>query len=277
MELFNNFMLFLPLYLLGGAVTGLVAGLFGLGGGVVLVPLLYFLFTLQGMPEAHVPVMAAATSLSTIIATAAVAGHRYHYYGSVDWEVSRSLLPGFAMGALAGSFVATVIPAFYLKLLFALYLWWAAWRVAYRWQPHLGHRPPHLHEILPLAGFGIGMISAMLGVGGGTMTVPLLIKFGFPMPIPLAVSVICTFPAALIGTLGYIFWGWNEEGLPWGSLGYVYLPAALAVMAVTPFTAPLGVRLAHLLPGELMKRLFAGLLFFLGGRIFWTAVDRFLL
>ncbi len=273
-ESLNSFMWFLPLYLLGGAVTGLVAGLFGLGGGVVLVPLLLYLFSLQGLPEDHIPVMAAATALSTILITAAAAGHRYHRYGTVDWEVSRWLLPGFAMGALAGSFIATVIPAAYLKIFFAFYLWWAAWRVAYKWQPHLGHRPPHLHEILPLSGFAIGLVSAMLGVGGGTMTVPLLLKLGFPMPIPLAVSVICTLPAALTGTLGYIFWGLGRDDLPPEALGYVYLPASFAVMLVSPFTAPLGVHLAHTIPSDLLKRLFAGLLLFLGTRIFLTATSQ---
>lgn len=272
MTVFDSFMWFMPLYILGGAITGLIAGLFGLGGGVVLVPLLLYLFSLQGLPEQHIPVMAAATALSTVLVTSAVAGHRYHRYGTVDWEVSRHLLPGFAMGALAGSFTATLVPAAFLKLLFAGYLWWAAWRIAFKWQPHASGRSTHLHEILPLSGFAIGLTSAMLGVGGGTMTVPLLLKLGFPMPVPLAVSIICAFPTALTGTLGYIFWGLGQEGLPWGSFGYVYLPAALAVILVSPFTAPLGVHLAHILPAELLKRWFAVLLFFLGNRIFYSTI-----
>ncbi len=255
----DQLVLLLPLYLLCGAVAGLLAGLFGLGGGVILVPALMWLFAWQGFAPEILVVTAVATSLATIVVTGLSSALAHHRLGSLDWPVTRNLLPGIVAGAVAGAWLADRLPGIWLKTAFAVYLLVVALQMAWRWQPRPGARPP---RPLWLTGAGgvIGLLAAMLGIGGGTLTVPLLVRWALSMRSAVAVSSAAGLPLAAAGTASYGVLGWDAPGLPAGSLGYVYLPAFLGIVATSTLLAPVGAGLAHRLPARTLKRLFAAVL-----------------
>ncbi len=264
----NELVILLPLYVICGAVAGLLAGLFGLGGGVILVPALLFLFAWQGFPSQTIAVTAVATSLATIVVTGLSSALAHRRLGSLKWEAVQHLLPGIVLGAVAGAWLAEQLPAEWLASVFALYLLGVAVQMGWRWQPNPGARFPN-PSLLTTAGGGIGMLAAMLGIGGGTLTVPLLVRWAFPMRTAVAVSSACGLPIALAGTVSYGVLGWNTPGLPPGSIGYVYLPAFLGIVASSTLVAPFGASLAHRIPAQVLKRLFAVILIGIAIRILY--------
>lgn len=249
-------MILFPLFLIIGALAGLVAGLFGLGGGVVLVPLLLVLFSWLGFPADLIPVMAVASSLATIVVTALAAVYAHQRLGSIDWQAVRRLLPSIVVGSIAGAWLAEHIPSEWLKTFFAVFLIVVAFQILLQWRPQQGISHP-TPGVLLISGGLIGLFSSLLGIGGGTLTVPLLVRFSFPMRVAVAVSSACAIPIAVAGTLSYGVLGLGHETLPAGSLGYVYLPAFVGITATSIFTAPLGAKLVHQLPSQTVRRGFA--------------------
>jgi len=266
----DGLVLFLPLYVLCGAVAGILAGLFGLGGGIVLVPALLFLFAWQGFPPQTIAVTAVATSLATIVVTGLSSTLAHHRLGSLHWETAKRMLPGIVVGAVAGAWVADQLPQKWLVSVFALYLLAVATQMGWRWQPRPGAQSPK-PSLVAGAGGGIGLLAAMLGIGGGTLTVPLLVRWAYPMRTAVAVSSACGLPIALSGTVSYGVLGWDTPGLPPGSLGYVYLPAFLGIVASSTLVAPVGARLAHRVPAGVLKRLFAVILIGIALRILYAS------
>ena len=259
----------LPLYVLCGAVAGILAGLFGLGGGIVLVPALLFLFSWQGFPPQTIAVTAVATSLATIVVTGLSSTVAHHRLGSLHWETVKRMLPGIIVGAVAGAWLADRLPQKWLVSVFALYLFAVAIHMGWRWQPRPGAQSPR-PSLVTGAGGGIGLLAAMLGIGGGTLTVPLLVRWAYPMRTAVAVSSACGLPIALSGSVSYGVLGWDTPGLPPGSLGYVYLPAFLGIVASSTLVAPVGARLAHRVPARVLKRLFAVILIGIAIRILYA-------
>ncbi|WP_022948107.1 sulfite exporter TauE/SafE family protein [Methylohalobius crimeensis] len=256
------------LYAAAGGLAGLTAGLFGLGGGVVLVPALLYLFAWQGFPPPYIPVAAVATSLATIMVTAIVSIGAHHRLGSLDWRAASRLFPGIVIGSLFGAWLADQLPGDWLKTVFAVYLLGVAMQMLWRWRPAPAVTQPQ-PWLLTGVGGAIGTLSAMLGIGGGTLTVPFLVKCAYPMRVAVAVSSACGFPIALAGTIAYGILGWEVADLPSGSAGYVYLPAFFGIIAASMLTAPLGARLAHRLPAETLRQLFAGVLILIGGKVLY--------
>ncbi len=245
----------LPLYAAAGALAGLVGGLFGLGGGVILVPALLFLYALQGFPPQLVPIASVATSLATIPVTAAASAWAHWRLGSLDLGLTLRLLPGLILGAVFGAWLAEYLPAHQLKALFSGYLLVVAVQM-FGFTPQAGKTFPGSRVWFGVGG-GIGALSAMLGIGGGTLTVPFLVWGGVPIRVAVAVSSACGLPIALAGSLSYALLGLNAADLPPGSLGYVYLPAFFSIVATSLVTSPLGAKLAHRLPTKVLRRLFA--------------------
>lgn len=245
----------LPLYAAAGALAGLGGGLFGLGGGVVLVPALWFLYAWQGFPPQFVPIAAVATSLATIPLTAAASAWAHWRLGSLDWRLTLRLLPGLVLGAVCGAWLANYLPAHQLRALFAGYLLVVAVQMS-GLGPKAGKIRLGSRGWFGVGG-GIGALSAMLGIGGGTLTVPFLVWGGVPIRVAVAVSSACGLPIALAGTLSYALLGLSAPDLPPGSLGYVYLPAFFGIVATSVLTSPLGAKLAHRLPAKALKRLIA--------------------
>ncbi|MGR8933723.1 MAG: sulfite exporter TauE/SafE family protein [Gammaproteobacteria bacterium] len=254
--------------LLFGALAGFLAGLLGIGGGLVLVPLLVALFDLQGFSATYSMIMAVATSLATIIITSMASIWAHQRLGAVLWNLVRRLVPGVFAGGMLGAVIADYLPAAALRSIFAVFMFYVGLKMALPFNPD-SHR--FKAETVPLTAVGtiIGTLSAILGIGGGTLTVPLLIKLNYPMRNAVAVSSACGMPIALAGTISYAMLGWHKTGLPAGSLGYLYLPAFFGIIASSIIFAPIGAKLANELPTRQLKRYFALLLLIVAIKLLW--------
>ena len=249
----------LLIYLLAGAVAGLIGGLFGLGGGVVMVPVLLLVFAAQGLPEAVIMHMAVGSSLAVIVLTSLSSVRAHHHLGGVLWPVFLRLVGGIAAGAFLGAWVADSLSSAALQNVFAVFILAVAVRMAFSLNPPASGRLPG-PVAMTGAGGVIGGLSALVGIGGGTLTVPFLTWAGVAMRQAVGTSAACGLPIALAGAAGFMITGWGRPELPTLATGYVYWPAVGGLALASVFFAPLGARLAHRLPGDLLRRLFAALL-----------------
>lgn len=254
-------------YLLAGAVAGLIAGLFGLGGGVVMVPVLLVVFAAQGLPEAVTMHMAVGSSLAVIVVTSLSSLRAHHRLGGVAWPVVARMAGGIAAGALAGAWLADTLSANALQNVFAVFLVAVAVKMGLGLNPTPGSRPFPGTPVLAGAGAVIGALSALVGIGGGTLTVPFLTWGGMAMRRAVGTSAACGLPIAVAGAAGFMLTGQGHPDLPDLATGYIYWPAVGGLAAASVLVAPLGARLAHRLPGALLQRLFAALLLVVAGRL----------
>lgn len=250
-----EFFLLMPVI---GIVSGLLAGLFGLGGGIVVVPALLWLFMEQHFPANQIMVMAIATSLATIALTSVASLLSHHKLGTILWDKVYPLVPGILLGSAAGAKLADWAATDVLRWLFIAYLIYAGLRMAL--PASIKNKKPSAWLDL-LAGNGIGLVSSLLGIGGGTLTVPYLVGRQIPMRNAVAISSVCGLPIALSGSLVYAMLGRDNVALPEWSLGYIYLPAFFGITACSILTAPLGAKLAQVLPAKTLKRYFSVVLF----------------
>jgi len=251
-----------------GMVSGLLAGLFGIGGGLVIVPVLVILFTAQGFPAELVMLMAVATSLAVIILTAIASVLAHHRLGSVVWAKVFRLSPGIMVGAAVGAVVAKHISADTLRYILVIFLLYVAIQMALQVKP----KPDHVKQSRALdflVANIIGLLSSIVGIGGGTLTVPYLVSGQMLMRNAVAVASACGLPIAVAGTVSYALLGWNVLHLPEWSLGYVYLPVFLGTGLSSIATAPIGAKLAHKLPAAKLKRYFSLLLFVMAAKLMW--------
>jgi uncharacterized membrane protein YfcA len=249
----------LELFLLSmllGTVAGLLAGLFGLGGGVVIVPALFWLFSAQQFPDEYLMIMAVATSLATIIPTSISSVMAHYKLGTIIWDRVFRLTPGVLFGAGVGAVFAGMIVNEILKWFFISYLIYVGIRMATH-VSSMGKEKQTVYWLDYLVGNGIGFLSSILGIGGGTLTVPYLVGRQVPMKNAVAVSSACGLPIALSGTIVYAWLGWDNTFLPEWSLGYIYLPALGGIVICSIFTAPIGAKLAYKLPAKKLKRYFS--------------------
>jgi uncharacterized membrane protein YfcA len=247
------------LLLLLGAGTGFLAGLLGIGGGMVMVPFVTMLLEHRGFPPDLVIKVAIATSLTTILFTSLSSVRAHHRRGAVLWRVAVVLAPGIVVGSFAGAQIAGAVRGALLAGFFGLFISWAATRMLMpKKRPVDGAAAQGLPGRAGMFGVGalIGVFSALLGAGGAFLTVPFLTGRGVRPQNAIGTSAACGFPIALAGTLGYIVAGLHVE-LPAGTVGFVYLPALVTIAAASVTTAPLGARAAHALPTETMKKVFA--------------------
>jgi uncharacterized membrane protein YfcA len=263
----------LILELLGlGCITGFLAGLLGVGGGAMLVPFMTMLMSFKGMPEQHVVKMAIATSLATICFTSVSSVRAHHQRGAVRWPLVRLLAPGIMLGALVGAQIAKMLPSKVLALLFAVFIGFSATQM-------FGDRKPRPTRQLPqgvglfAAGGLIGGLSSLVGAGGAFISVPFMVACNLPIINAVATSAALGFPIALAGTVGYIVAGWPLQGMPSGTLGFLYLPALLTLAAASVVAAPLGARAAHRLNVQQLRRVFACLLFGLAAYMLYKGLS----
>ncbi len=256
----------LILYLALGAFAGVLAGLLGIGGGLVIVPMLNFAFQWQGLPEEHHMHLALGTSLATIIFTAISSYRAHDKRGAVRWDIFRSITPGIIVGTLLGSWIASSLSTGFLKIMFVCFLYYVATQML------MGIKPKPTREIpgtLGIFGAGgiIGCVSSLVGIGGGTLTVPFMTWCNVQMPVAIGTASAIGLPIAAAGTLGYVITGWSAPDLPDWSIGYVYVPALLGIVCASVLTAPWGARLAHSMPVPKLKRIFAILLYIVATRM----------
>lgn len=251
-----------------GAFAGVLAGLLGVGGGLVIVPVLAVLFINAGISSTVIMHLAVGTSLATIIFTSLSSVWAHHRHGAVRWEVFVALAPGIILGALLGALMADWLASDNLQLVFGLFELMVAMQMGMNLRASPQRALPGRMG-MGMAGGVIGTISALVGVGGGTMTVPFLQWCNLPMRQAVATSAACGLPIAVAGAIGFVVTGWGEVTLPVGSSGYLYWPAFLGIVSASVLFAPLGARLAHRLPATALKRFFALFLLLLALRMLW--------
>ncbi|MGV6857617.1 MAG: sulfite exporter TauE/SafE family protein [bacterium] len=256
-------------YLLLGSVAGTAAGLLGIGGGLLIVPVLAWLFSAQGMEAGVVMHLAIGTSLASIVFTSLSSIRAHHRHRAVHWEVVTHLAPGIVIGALLGAAIADWLPGKPLQRIFGVFELLVALQM-------LANARPSPHRQLPgsagmgLAGGVIGAVSSLVGIGGGTLTVPFLYACNVSLREAIATSAACGLPIALAGSLGFVLSGLDNPATPSGALGYVYLPALLGVVLTSVAFAPLGAGLTHRLPVGHIKKVFALLLLALAWKLLIT-------
>lgn len=247
-----------------GAVVGFAAGLLGIGGGMMLVPFLTMMFDAKGFAHEYVVHMAIATALATIVFTSLSSVRAHHARGAVQWRVVGLLVPGILVGSWVGPWIGAQMNASALALAFALFVGFSATQML------LGRKPAAARELpgsagMFAAGGVIGVLSGLFGAGGGFISVPFLTWCNVKIQHAVATSAALGFPIALAGTLSNIYYGMHAGRLPSGALGFVYLPALLVIVLASVATAPLGARTAHSLPVQSLKKVFALVLYLLGG------------
>lgn len=253
-------MTILVFYLLAGLAAGFLSGLLGIGGGLVLVPILVMLFSVQGFADTTIMPLALGTSLATIVFTSVSSMRAHHAKGAVDWRTLKLIAPGIVGGALLSTTLAAHLSPLALKVLFAVYAGLAATQLMCDIQPPAARRLPGPVG-LTTAGSLMGGISALAGVGGATTVIPFLIWCNVPARVAIGTASAVGLPVAVSGTLGYVGYGLATAELPSWSLGYVYLPALAAIVAGTVFAAPFGARASHRLPVAVLRKALAATLY----------------
>lgn len=242
-----------------GALAGLLAGLLGVGGGLVIVPVLAAWLPSKGVPPEQALHAAVATSLASIVFTGAASAYSHYRRGGVDLRSLAWLLPGLLLGSGGGALVIAGVPRVALSLIVAAFCFFAAWQMT---RP-IGHAgQADRHWLLP-SGLGIGVLSTAVGIGGGSLTVPLLHRLGAPLTRAIGTSSAAGIPIALAGTVGYAM-ATTPAGLSAWAVGLVDLKIAAAIGSISILMAPLGASLAHRWPVARLKRFFAGWLMLVG-------------
>lgn len=255
-------------YLVLGALAGVLAGLFGIGGGLVIVPVLVWSLGAQGVTPDVIMHLAVGTSLASILFTSINSVRTHHLKGSVVWPVVMRMGAGILVGSSLGAITAAAIPGEHLQTIIGVFAVLMAAQMATGWQPgglpaeapQVVSNPRRETLVLGTGGAVIGWASAIFGIGGGSLVVPWLSWRGMPVRQAVGIAAACGLPIAVSGTLTFMWAGQQVEGLPEYSLGYVYLPALLGIVLTSVWFARLGALLAHRLPAAVLKRSFALLL-----------------
>ncbi len=256
-------------YLALGAFVGFFAGLLGVGGGGIMVPMLTTMFALQGFPPEQMVHLALGTSMAAIVMTSVSSLRAHHAHGAERWDIVRSIAPGVLFGTFAGTFLASSVPTRPLAIFFACFMAYVSVQMILNVKPKPTRELPGTAGLAGV-GTGIGVISALVAIGGGSLSVPFMTWCNVAMKNAIGTSAAIGLPIALAGAAGYLINGWNTAGLPEWSVGYVYLPALVLISLVSTFTAPIGARLAHRLPVAALKKIFAGVLILLSAKMLHT-------
>ena len=251
------------IYLALGAFAGVLAGLLGIGGGLVIVPMLTFTFAALGIPHEHILHLALGTSLASIIFTSISSLLAHHKRGAVMWPTVVSITPGILIGTFFGTWVAAQLSTNFLKIFFGIFLIYVATQMLLGIKPKASRALPGTAGMFA-SGSIIGIFSSLVGIGGGTLSVPFLVFHNSAMHQAIGTAAAIGLPIALAGAAGNILNGWSASDLPAGCIGYVYLTALFGIVAASVFTAPLGAKLAHSLPVAKLKKIFAVLLYAVG-------------
>jgi uncharacterized membrane protein YfcA len=259
------------IYLLIGALAGTLAGLLGIGGGLVIVPILLISFQLQGFAPEVLTHSAIGTSLAIILITAISSASGHQRRGAVRWDIVRWIVPGLMLGSLLGAKLADAINGRLLQGLFGGYALIIAIRMALDLKPKANRQLPAKPVQLVVGGV-VGSISALFGIGGSSMTIPYLVRCNVDIKQAIGTSASCNFPLALVGALSYWYLGVNAPNLPAWSSGYIYWPAFLGITLTSFIFARLGARLTHRLNAKLLKRIFAALLVLVSAKLIYAVL-----
>ncbi|MDB5507245.1 MAG: rane protein [Devosia sp.] len=249
--------LYVTALLATGVVAGFIAGLLGVGGGIVIVPVLYYVFTALGVPEDVKMHIAVGTSLSTIIFTSAMSVRAHNSRGAVDWALLRRWTPGIVVGVIIGTQLAAFISGEMLTAIFGFVaLIVAIYMIVSRPEWRLANQLPGTWAQRAMAAV-IGLISSLMGIGGGTLSVPAMTLVGYPIHKAVGTASAIGFAIGVPGTIGMIIGGWGKPDLPPLSLGFVSLIGLILILPTSMLLAPVGARAAHALPVRALKFAFA--------------------
>ncbi|MDD3761816.1 MAG: sulfite exporter TauE/SafE family protein [Nevskiales bacterium] len=259
------------IFLITGAVAGILAGLFGVGGGLIMVPALAFVLPGLDVPKSVYMQVAIGTSLAVIAVTSISSTLAHHRRSGVEWRVFARFAPGLAVGAVLGAFVADMLSGPTLKRIVGIGACLVSVQMAIKSFAHAGTEPahgtrPHAGELAGVGGV-IGLLSAVVGIGGGSLTVPYLSWRGLPVQRAVGTAAACGVPIAWAGAAGFVVSGLDASGIPAPHLGYISLAAFLGIAVASVSCAPLGAHLAHRLSPRVLKQLFALLLAGVGLRM----------
>lgn len=254
-----------------GAAVGFAAGLLGIGGGMLLVPFMTMIFIAKGFPQAHIVHMAIATSLATIMFTSISSVRAHHKRGAVVWRIVKLLAPGILIGSWIGPWIGTQLNSSVLAGFFALFVAFSATQMLLKKKPAAARDLPAAPGMFA-AGGGIGVLSGLVGAGGGFISVPFMTWCNVKIHNAVATSAALGFPIAFAGTLSNVYYGMGQPDLPAGSIGYIYAPALLVISLASVTTAPLGAKTAHKLPVGSLKKVFACMLYALGAYMLYRAL-----
>jgi uncharacterized membrane protein YfcA len=246
----------LTIYLIIGAFAGIMSGLFGVGGGVVVIPALSNVFThYTTIPQSYTMQMAVGTSLAIMIFTATSALYAHHKRKVVRWDMFSYMLPGLIGGSVMGAIIAHFLPSSYLKIIFGVFLIFVSFKLITD-KPSNENKAGLSLTIIRLSSLSIGVFSSVLGVGGGTLLVPFLLRCQLDMREATGTSVACGLAVGIAATISFMFIGLSSSKYVEWSTGYIYWPAFLGVVIASTLLAPIGAILAHTLPKEFLKRVF---------------------
>jgi uncharacterized membrane protein YfcA len=257
------------LLVLGGAV-GFLAGLLGIGGGMTIVPLLTIVFTRQGFPAEHIVHMAVATATATILFTSVASMREHQRHRAILWPVVAALAPGIVVGSLIGPQVVGGMSTVALSAFYGVFVAAAATNTLLDRKPKPTRELPGKGGLFAVGG-GIGLVSSMVGAGGAFLSVPFMTACNIGIRNCVATSAALGLPIAVAGTIGFVVAGLGQAGLPPHTVGYVHVPALLAIVAASVISAPMGARAAHRWPVKKLKRAFALLLYLLASYMLWRA------
>ena len=255
-----------------GIGTGFLAGLLGIGGGMLMVPFITIIMSSRGIAPDLAVKMAIATSMATIIFTSISSVRAHHKRGAVRWDIVRRLAPGIVVGSLIGSLgVFALLKGSYLAIFFGLFVSFSATQMFLDKKPKPSRQMPGTTGQFVAGGF-IGFLSGLVGAGGGFISVPFMTWCNVAIHSAVATSAALGFPIALANVIGYIVSGNGVQGLPPNSFGYIWLPALAVIASCSFFTAPFGAKAAHRLPVGKLKRIFASILYVLAAYMLYKGI-----
>lgn len=260
----------LGLFAVLGIAAGTLAGLLGIGGGMVIVPGLFYLFNLLQLPQDSLMHMAAGSSMCIMICTAASSTWAHHRQDHIQWSIFRTIIAGIAIGVISGNLLANRMPTQLLELIFGIFLLVVSTKIFIEKKSEADDQAVGSPGTIATTAVGmvIGFKSGVLGIGGGALSVPFLLYCGLPMKKASGTSASFTLPIAIVGTLSFLLLSGNQTSLPWAT-GYVYWPAVLLVAPFTILGAPLGAKFAGIVAPEKLRTIFAGLLLLISMRMLW--------
>lgn len=242
--------------LLVGCVIGVLAGLFGIGGGLIIVPILVYLLPMVGVPDHLLMAVALGSSFATIIITGGASAYNHYKFGNIDWSSLRLFAPATMMATYIASFFVSYLPKDLSSRIFAVMVVYLAIKMILSVKAKAGNKP-FTDKVALVGGALIGVASSFAGIGGGSFIVPFLNARGYEMKQAIGSSSFCGMLLAFSGCLSYMVSGWDNTEMPDWSLGYVYLPAVLGITLTSAFTTKFGVILASRLPVVRLKKAFA--------------------
>ena len=258
----------LLLFLLLGSFTGLLAGMFGIGGGSILVPALIFIFYKMGFDASIVVYLAIGTSLASIFFSALSSAYSHHLKQSVEWKLVAPLSAGMVIGALIGAKYATSLSSSDLKLIITIFLLAVGTDMILNYSQRIMGKAKKIVSLssvtAPIHGTWIGGLSAIIGIGGGSFTTPLLIAGGYNIRQGIGTAAACGAPIAMAGALGYIYFGQDHGSLPHMTSGFIFWPAVLSIACASVVTAKIGANISHSISERILKMLFGLLLILVG-------------